>query len=456
MDADSLRHFEKPELIALVVTLAEQNRLLREQVARLEARVAELEARLGPPKTPHNSSLPPSSAHKANAPERSKKPRKGRPGTARALLETPDQVREVHAQACQGCGAALTEADQPEVAHAYDHIDLPPIKPITTRVVLYAGNCRCCGARVKATPPADMAPGSPFGPGIVALVVYLHARQMVSFARIAEILEALFGLKVSQGAIANMLARAAKPFAAEATLIAAEVRQAKVVHSDETSARVGGRTWWQWVFGSTRAVLHRIEPSRGAKVVEEFLQGSRPEVWVSDRYGAQAGHGERQQACLAHLLRDCQYAIDCGDTLFAPAMKHTLKRVCEIVREREALSDAELAHWKCELETRILCFLAQPSDTEAGRKLQEAIRRWRKELLVCLERRDVAATNNVSERALRPSVIFRKVSGGFRSAWGAEVYADIASVIATARLAGLCALTAIRDTLAGKSILTPA
>ena len=69
-------------------------------------------------------------------------------------------------------------------------------------------------------------------------------------------------------------------------------------------------------------------------------------------------------------------------------------------------------------------------------------------LLVFLRRRDVEATNNNSERALRPSVIFRRVTNGFRSEWGANVYADLCSVVATGRLAGHTALAAIRDALA--------
>ena len=70
-------------------------------------------------------------------------------------------------------------------------------------------------------------------------------------------------------------------------------------------------------------------------------------------------------------------------------------------------------------------------------------------------RRDVPYTNNACERALRPSVIFRKVTGCFRSKWGAEVYAAAASVIATGRLHGLTALQAISNALAGKPVLLP-
>ena len=132
---------------------------------------------------------------------------------------------------------------------------------------------------------------------------------MVSFARLVELFHGLFGLRLSEGAIANMLARAARPFAAEAARIEAAVRQAPVIASDETSARVAGQTCWQWVFGSAAAVAHRIAITRGAAVVADFLQGAVPEVWVSDRYAAQMGHAAAHQVCLAHLLRDARYAI---------------------------------------------------------------------------------------------------------------------------------------------------
>ena len=149
MDPDSLGKLDKSELITLILAL--------------NARVAALEAKLNiPPKTPDNSSAPPSTGQKANRPETPKPPRKGRPGVTRALNPKPDHVREVYAKACNGCGARLSKADQPGV-HAYDHIDLPPIRPVTTRINLHRCACPRCGTRVTATPPADMPVGSPFG-----------------------------------------------------------------------------------------------------------------------------------------------------------------------------------------------------------------------------------------------------------------------------------------------------
>ena len=96
-------------------------------------------------------------------------------------------TRDVHVERC-ACGAKLPATEQ-VLARAYDHVELPPIKPITTRINLHCADCPCCGKATTAEPPADMPPGSPFGPGIVALVTYLHGCQMVSYARLAEMPE---------------------------------------------------------------------------------------------------------------------------------------------------------------------------------------------------------------------------------------------------------------------------
>lgn len=461
MPPETIDSLDKDALKPLALALIEQNRLLSEQIKQLAARIAELEARLDqssdPPKTPGNSSLPPSRGQKANRPEASEpgKPRKGRPGVARELCPDPDAVRDIYARRCAGCGSRVAEADQPDM-HAYDHIDLPPIRPITTRINLHSGACPCCGQRVAAEPPADMPPGSPFGPSIIAFVIYLRTRQMVGYARMVEVMRDVFGLTICEGALANMIARAAPAFAAEASHIAEAVRTAPVIHSDETSARVEGRTWWQWVLGSSSAVVHVIVPSRGKAVVTDFLAGQRPEVWLSDRLPAQCGHASAHQFCLAHLIRDAQYAIDAGDDVFAPGLNGLLKRACAIGRRREDLADSTLKDYRRDLDRRLDRLLALAPKKAAGIKLQATIRIARAHLFVFVTRRDVDATNNVSERALRPSVIYRKVTNGFRSTWGAKCYADICSVVSTGLIHGRTALAAIRDCIDGRPLLKPA
>jgi transposase len=83
----------------------------------------------------------------------------------------------------------------------------------------------------------------------------------------------------------------------------------------------------------------------------------------------------------------------------------------------------------------------------AGTKLQTVIRKTRRHLFVFVQHRDLSATNNGSERALRPCAVYRKITNGFRSAWGAALYADIRSVVETARRRSIRAIDAIRLTL---------
>ena len=461
MDRASLRALSHDDLISVILAqaevIAQQNRqnaaltvLIERQattIAVLEKRIAELAEKLGqPPKTPDNSSIPPSAGHKPNLPERKPKGRKGRPGVTRALAADPDRVIEAMAAQCPHCAAALAEADQADV-HAYDHIDLPPIKPITTRINLHRGVCPCCAGRFAAPAPQGMEPGSPFGPNICALVIHLHITQAISFERLKDIMKTVFGLDISEGAIANILDRAQAPMVAAAKRIADEVRVADVIASDETSARVAGRKWWQWVMHCSTAIYHVIADTRGARVITDFLKDAKPDVWVADRYGAQNGHGQQRQVCLAHLLRDAQYAIDCGDTVFAPAFKALLKRACTIGKRRDRLKDATLIQYQRRFDHDLTDLLRRDVTHAQGHKLVRAIKKCRNDLFVFMTRRDVPTTNNGSERALRMSVIFRKVTGCFRSLWGAKLYAATVSVIATGKLHGKSALEAIADVI---------
>jgi transposase len=449
MYQDDLANLSKDDLIALALGQAAK-------IAELTRRIAELEAKLGqPPKTPDNSSVPPSQGRKPNRAERrAAKGRKGRPGVFRALAPNPERTIASVAERCPHCAQALSPADQPGF-QAYDHIELPPIRPVVTRIHRHRGVCPNCRRGFSAPPPAGMPPGSPFGPDLVALIVHLHVTQAIGFERLARLLDEVFGIRISQGAIANMLARAKTPLAAAAETAAAAVRASPVVASDETSARVNGKNWWQWVLLSSTAVHHLIAETRGAAVLTNFLGHTKPEVWVADRYAAQAGRGHQRQLCLAHLLRDAQYAIDAGDTGFAPGFQKLLRRAVAIGQRRPELKDTTLAQYRADLDRKLDRLLAASPTAEVGRKLARAIRKCRGDLFVFITRRDVPATNNDCERALRPSVIFRKVTGGFRSQWGARTYADAVSVIATGQLHGRSALQALRDALAGRPILIP-
>jgi transposase len=455
VDRAAFLTLSRDDLIALILAQHAQIESQAQQISVLTARITELEARLAAPtKTPDNSSLPPSKGQKPNRPDRPKKPRHGRPGVTRTLTERPDRVIEATLAACPHCAHAFGPAELPEI-HAYDHIDLPPLRPIVTRINRHRGVCLCCQKRVAAPAPEGFDAGSPFGPDLSALIIHLHVTQAISFQRLAQLMTEVFGVTISEGAIANILARAQAPLVAAAEPLAQAVRASPVVGSDETSARVGGKTWWQWVLLSSTAIYHVIADTRAAEVVTDFLSGARPEVWVADRYAGQLGHGAVRQMCLAHLLRDANYAIEEGCNGFALEFKWLLLRAISIGRRRPDLKDSTLHQYNADLERRLDRLLSHQPHTPASRRLFKAMRRDRHDLFRFVTRRDVPYTNNACERALRPSVIFRKVTGCFRSKWGAQVYAAAASVIATGRLHGLTALQAISNALAGNPVLLP-
>ncbi len=149
-------------------------------------------------------------------------------------------------------------------------------------------------------------------------------------------------------------------------MIRAKLLAARVIASDETTSRIDGASHWHWVFVSAAAVLHRIAPRRAKAVAEEVLGGYRPAVWVSDRYAGQQDLAPAHQVCLAHVLRDVQYAIDCGDTVFAPRLRDLLRWAIRIGRRRDALRPTTLRHYHARAERRLDALVATPAAHPAG------------------------------------------------------------------------------------------
>ena len=447
-DLSCLSHDEKDALI----------RALWVQVQTLTARVAELEARLGvPPKTPDNSSVPPSQGKKSN---RDDKPRRtsprqgslGRKGGGRELVATPDETVIARPVCCAHCQAALDEADQ-TLAGRYDKVELPKVRPVITRVERYAGHCRRCGHTTLAPVPEGLAPGTPFSLNIVALAIYLRVTQAISYRRLSRLMLELFGLVISEGALDAAFRRVVPCFDAEVGAILARLRRARVICSDETGVRIDGQNAWNWVFQNGEVVIHVIRHRRAASVVSEVLDGHRPVIWVSDLYAAQQGHAEKWQICLAHQLRDCQFAIEAGDAIFAPRMKALLLRAFVLARRRHRLAESTRRTYRQRLERELDAIMVLAPATRDGKRLRKRYGKLRSHLFTFLDHPEVGADNNGSERELRPTATYRKVTGGFRSLWGANLFAAVRSVIGTAARRGIDAYQAISMILQGQSVL---
>jgi transposase len=100
------------------------------------------------------------------------------------------------------------------------------------------------------------------------------------------------------------------------------------------------------------------------------------------------------QVCLAHLARDAQYAIEAGDTVFAPALKGLITRACAVGRRRDHLTDATLKSYEADLDRRLDPLMALVPSHPAGTKLQTVIKKTRRHLFVFVQNRDLSATNN--------------------------------------------------------------
>ncbi len=437
MSDDELRHLSPEQVIALV-------RQLESRLAAAEARNAELEAELarrgGPPKTPQNSSTPPSKGFKREraADEGAKRgPPFGHLGTSRHRAE-PDWVVLCQPTHCANCGRGLAAASQERIGTS-QVIELPPVQPVVLEAWRYEATCPACGATTTADYPAGFEPTRVFGPHLEALWTYLHEQHHVSYARLAAIGRDLWHLAISQGALANALRRVATRLQAPAEAIREQVRASPVIGSDETSARVQGRTHWQWVFQTPTASYHVIVPRRNGAVVQDFLGDAAPETWVSDLWQPQLNAGaERHQVCLAHQLRALQYVVDREQSAWAQDCQALLRGAIHRAHQRHqgTLRGAAYTAAVAAIERRCDALLATPVEGAEASRLWVRFREHRDSLFVFLYDAAVPPTNNASEQALRHSVVHRKVTGGFRSDWGAEAHAILTTVLDTARKRG--------------------
>lgn len=450
MTREQLETLSKDELIDII---------LRQQeiIEQLQARVSELEAQVerltGPPKDHTNSSVPPSKSRKPNRGGRSnatRGPKKGHRGHSRKRQE-PDITLECRANRCGDCGADLADVPGRQVGSS-QVVEIPPVQPVVIEARLYEITCPVCGESHRGDYPPGLEPQRTFGPRIEALVAYLQHVQHISYERLQQLMAQVFGLDISQGAIANIVRRVAEGLQPRAGQIREAIRASPVIGCDETGARVDGNNRWQWVFETPQASYHLIADSRGSRVIEGVLGDVKPQVWVSDCFSAQMkAPAQRRQLCMAHQLRDLEYGIEAERCTFCWRMQQLFRRAMRLDTCRDELSEDLFAAQVRRIEAACDALLDDEASGENGRRLQKRYRKHHDSLFTFLHREDVPADNNASERALRKPVVHRKVSGGFRSTWGAEAYATVATVLQTARKHGHAALETLTDAL-GPSI----
>jgi len=425
-----IAELSREELIGIIHELIKENRMLVAEIARLKQ----------PPTTSQNSSQPPSRDFKAEKKKRKRSKQKGaKAGHAkqeRQLVDKPNKIIEAYVDNCKNCHQNLLDQIPVKVVRR-QVTEIPEIQPVVIETRQYVVICPGCGERQQGKLPEGLEAGRYFGPRLEAMVTNLHHEHHIGYKRLRQICDELFGLVLSAGGAVSIVKRAGKTAEAEAEAIGEQVRQSKVVGSDETSARVHGRNYWQWVFVGDHREYHVIVPSRGYDVIENFMQEGEAEVWVCDCWKAQLNAPAKIcQICLSHQIRNLQGLMDKRPRLaWAREMQSLFRKAIHLRNRHEAMTERGYKRQVAIIEKR-LEHLLRRTFKGLGSNLLDRYRKYRNSLFIFLHRMDVPAHNNACERALRPSVIHRKVLGSFRSDWGAQAYASLASVLNTAKRNG--------------------
>lgn len=375
----------------------------------------------------------------------------------------PDQINEVHdarlPDRCP-CGGAIAETE----VVAQFQTDIPR-RPILRRFNVHVGRCRSCGRRVQGRHPLQTsdalgAAASQVGPAAQAAAVLLNKQAGLSHGKVAAAFDALFGLRLTRGASAQIGLRAADRCRPVYEAIRQAARDSPWQVPDETGWRVGGWPAWLHAFAGPAGTCYAIDPTRSGRPAAELLGDDYSGILIHDGWSVYDRFAAaRHQQCLAHLLRRCRELLDTatrGAVRFPRAVSALLRAGLRL-RDRHAagaVSDHGLAVARGRLYQR-LSDLVWPAKTHPGNeRLAAFLWEHRADLFTFLAEPGVDATNWRAEQAIRPAVVNRKVWGGNRTWAGAAAQAVLMSVLATARQVGRDALDFL--SLALRSPVTPA
>jgi transposase len=367
-----------------------------------------------------------------------------------------DEVVEHHPDACRRCGTLLHGEDPDPLRQQV--IEIPPITPLVIEHRLHRLVCPCCSTSTCATLPADVEV-SHYGPRLSALVGLLGSAFPLSFSKTQALLDQLLGVEMSRGAIAKIRERLSAVLAEPMAQALEAARQQPVAYVDETGAPTGnadghnptGKRGWQWVMVTAVVTVFIQGLSRSTAAAIELLGSTFGGIVVSDRFSAY-NHlpTQQRQLCWAHLIRDltaiserpgasAEFGAELLElqrqlfghwhryrdgTIDWPGLQQrcrpirqsfeaTLQRVVELGVQR-----GERTPWAKTVRT-------------AQQILQVADALW-----TFLETPGIEPTNNAAERALRQSVIQRKISHGVQSASGALCRSRLLTVTTTLRQQG--------------------
>jgi hypothetical protein len=450
--------------------------VIAEQMKRIEY----LEAELARVRGGGSSRPSPPSFVKANRRARppSSGPRKKRSDGSSRRRSAPTRVEEHYPAKCSCCGRKLSGG---WVHTRREVIDIPlvPVEVVEHRIM--ARHCGVCGRREVAR--ADLSGvvlgQSRIGIRLMSYISYLDTVCRLPIRGIQRLLAGTHGLSLSQGEIVRVLHTVAATGRPAYDALLGQVRSSAVVHADETGSREDGINGYMWSLSTPEIRFYHRDASRGSKVIQQLL-GYAPTgrslkaaiaarqadptqgrhafrgALVSDFYAAYDWYIRARQCCLTHLDRDLdqlaeEHADNPAVTTWVGAVLDLIGRAKTYAHEH-ALEDRRTRYRQEQAFIREIAALARPY-LQTGlpqQTLARRIHRYRGRLFVFVSEPAVPPDNNAAERAIRPYVMIRKVSGGTRSAAGSLTQSVLLSLFGTWHLRGIDPLTACQQLLAAQ------
>ncbi len=426
--ARDLEHYKKrcSELERQMAALASENRELREKLASLETTVSAVVARSIDAKADTGRSR----WKKAGR-------RRGHEGASRSRPEHIDATIELDQSICPRCGGVLSKNHTGSYTRVVE--DIVPARAVVTEYVVKRRYCCRCRKQVSAPIPNVIEGGSNerFGLRLMLLAVSLKLLG-VSYEKIGSLLKLLFNLDITEAAMVHCVMSVAKAFGPRYDELKKELKREASLGGDETSWRIKGKNHWLWAFVGKWSVIYEVAKSRGRDVPRKVL-GDYGGTVISDSWPAWNYVGKKWQRCLAHYLREMEDTTKYkspgkGFAPFAKKLKRILRDAIR-VGEKGTVREGRLRA-KARLESRVDALIASFSSSEEKncKRFVKRLRRERGMLFTFLEEDGVEWNNNAAERALRSSVVIRKITYGNQSDEGAAAHAVLMSLRETCNL----------------------
>lgn len=430
---------------ALLALIAEQQRQIAALLVRVEVLQADVERLTREAK---RQAAPFAKGTRSATPKRpGRKPGRG-PFRFRATpppeqLTIPPVDVPVVEDLCPACGGCLREESPEEVSLT----ELPALpRPQVTRYRVAVCRCTTCGKRVRGHHP-DVAPDQygatahRLGARVMAAAHGLHYGLGVPVRKVPAILTALTGVSLTQGAITQDASRRAAGVVGDLyAQLRTAVPEQPVIHTDDTSWRIGGAPAYLMAFETDVATVYQIRTQHRHEEVLEIIPATYQGVMVTDRgrsYDARGLANVKQQKCLAHILRSIREVLAGKKGRardFGTRLKALLQDALDVWHAGRAGDMATFTARRDDVWDQLTAHLRPRRLTDPdNQRLLNALGRHhdRGNLVRFLAAPYVEPTNNRAERALRPAVIARKVSQCSKNALGADTYAAFTSVVRT-------------------------